>query len=251
MRGASSSSSSPAPSSGPSYPPPEPYSSSALTIAHYLTDTAFPSPPWYSLPTASLPPPLEGRSDVRFTGSWSQRGTEKSVLGFVLFGDASCAWWKISFDVARPADARREVRYRPRPGAWDGERLYAASERYGPGMVAFAHAAVASRIPVARGECWDVAAEGLTSVGAQLPEEEEPFPSIARTHGHLLYWAKATSDGSAKGVWRGGDVYVRPGDVVEWRRVKIKEVGAPAGSYSTLGDPDVRCSSAPVKRAPS
>ncbi|ORY74056.1 hypothetical protein BCR35DRAFT_306838 [Leucosporidium creatinivorum] len=221
--------------SSPSYPPPQSHSSSALTLSHYLLHTPFPSPPFYTLPTIPLPPPIQSRTDIRYSASWSQTGSQKSVLGFVLFGDASCCWWRISWDVSRPlgggaGNEKREVRYCPIPKAWEGDKLWEASEEYGPGIVAFARQAVEGGRPVARGT--------LNSVAAQLPEKEEPFPSIGRTHGHWVYYCRATADGSAKGTWRGGDVYVRPGDVVEWRKVKIREVGMAEGSYSTLGDPD-------------
>ena len=167
------------------------------------------------------------------------------MTGFALFGDASCAWWSISWDVSRPpggSNGRTEVRYRPSPAPWDGQRLYEASERYGPGMVQFADESVRNGRPVARGECWDLAAEGLAAVTEQVggTTGEEPYPSIGRTHGHLLYYADARKGGArVQGEWTGGDTYVRAGDVVEWRRVKIREVGMSAGSYSTLGDPDV------------
>lgn len=226
--------------SAPSYPPTTPHSSSALTLSHYLLSSPFPSPPWYSLPSSPLPPPINSRTDVRYAGSWTQIGNQKAVLGFVLFGDASCCWWKISWDISRSpgeGNEKREVRYSPIPEAREGDKLYESSEKYGPGMVAFARQAVEGGRPIARGECWDLAAEALNSVAAQLPATEEPFPSIGRTHGHWIYYCRA--GGEAKGAWRGGDVYVRPGDVVEWRKVKIREVGMAQGSYSTLGDPDV------------
>lgn len=230
-------------SGGRSYPPAVSHSSSALSIAHYLLDPTSPSStPWYAQPNASLPPPLQSRTDVRFHGGWSQRGQQKALNGFALFGDASAAWWSISWDISRPpggTNGRAEVRYRPTPAPWDGERLYAASERYGPLLAQFAAEAVQGGRPIARGECWDVAAEGLAAVTVQVGEGEEPYPSIGRTHGHLLYYVDARQGGQAKGEWTGGDTYVRAGDVVEWRKVRIREVGMGAGSYSTLGDPDV------------
>lgn len=226
-------------SPGPSYPLPQPYSSSALTTLHYVLYSDY-TTPWYTLPTP-MPTPLTLRSDIRWTGSWSQTGDSKSLLGYCLFGDCSVAWWRLTWSASSEArgtlDAKsikREGRYRPIPEAWDGESLYAASEKYGPSLVRFAEVALTSGKAVGRGECWDVAAEGLESTG----EGERPFPSIARTHGHLIFWARA--GGKGEGVWRGGDPYVRAGDIVEWRTVRIREVGMPAGAYSTLGDPEVR-----------
>lgn len=212
----------------PSYPPPQPFSSSALTLAHSLLTPDHSQ--WYTDPSCR-PPGLVDRTDVVFTSSWSQSGSSKVLTGFALFGDTSTCWWRVSWDVNRPAVAQTEARYRPIPQPFDGEQLYADSERYGPKLCAFAENAVASGRPIGRGECWDVAAEGLKSVGDGV------WQSVGRTHGHLLYYAKAGGD---PGLWKGGDAYVRSGDVVEWRTVRITEVGAPQGSYSMLGDPDVR-----------
>lgn len=224
--------------SGPSYPLPQPHSSSALTTLHYILYSSY-TTPWYTLPTP-MPPPLTTRNDIRWTGSWSQRGDEKNLLGYCLFGDCSVAWWRLTWSASAEArgtlderSIKREGRYRPIPEAWDGEALYAASETYGPSLVGFAERALAGRRAVGRGECWDVAAEGLESI----TEGRRPCPSIARTHGHLIYWARA--GGKGEGVWRGGDPYVRAGDIVEWRTVRIREVGMQEGAYSTLGDPEV------------
>ncbi|GAA6017385.1 hypothetical protein JCM11491_006638 [Sporobolomyces phaffii] len=60
--------------------------------------------------------------------------------------------------------------------------------------------------------------------------------SVGRTHGQLVFWASA--DDPDHGRWYGGDAYVRAGDIVEWRSVRIREVGMAPGSYSILGDPD-------------
>jgi hypothetical protein len=65
----------------------------------------------------------------------------------------------------------------------------------------------------------------------------KPFISIGRTHGQLIFWANARE--LQNGRWYGGDLYVREGDIVEWRSVRIREVGMGQGSYSILGDPDV------------
>lgn len=227
--------------SGPtgSYPPPQSQSSSALALLHYILYEPY-TTAWY-LSTSPTPPSLAGRTDIRWSGSWSSLGDAKTLLGFVLFGDCSVAWYKLDWSAAMEKSGRldeslirKEGRYRPIPAPWDGERLYGASERYGAAMVDFAERAVAGGRPIARGECWDVASEALASIH----DEPKPFPSIGRTHGHLIFYGKA--GGRGEGVWRGGDEYVRPGDVVEWRKVKIREVGMGPGSYSTLGDPDVR-----------
>ncbi|GJN90268.1 hypothetical protein Rhopal_003269-T1 [Rhodotorula paludigena] len=242
----------------PSYPPPSSHSSAALSLLHYLIHAPF-STAWFASLSSPLPPPLVGRSDVRFTASFSQRGTHKALVGCALFGDASTAWWRLSWDAASEqrgtahADVAREARYRPAPDLagpeWTAERLYAASERYGVRVARFAEEARKGGVPVARGECWDVASEALKAVEADEAARgpraaRRPLLSVGRTHGALLYYANAgaegkrDADGRVVGTWKGGDVYVRPGDVVEWRQVRISEVGARQGAYMMLGDPD-------------
>lgn len=233
----------------PSYPPPESHSSAALSILHYILSHPFATPWFVHSPhstSSPLPPPLVGRSDLRFTASWSQRNSDKQHVGAALFGDGSVAWWRLSWtaeaEVAGRAhlDARREGRYRPRPdvASWDAHALYAQSEALGTRVARFAEEAVERGVPVARGECWDMASEALSAAAAEVAKEDKPFPSIGRTHGALLFHARAGRDGT----WTGGDAYVRPGDVVDWREVRISEVGARRGQYMVLGDPDVRLS---------
>ncbi|GAA5880843.1 hypothetical protein JCM3774_000496 [Rhodotorula dairenensis] len=259
---------------GRSYPPAESHSSAALSLLHWLLDppdlaavTSVPfflppsgsspaspsSPPSTSTPT---PPPLEHRSDVRSAYSWTERrlggrATTTYVACF-LFGDASIAWIRLAWDPVTVKDGtvlsevERAGRYRPRPRIdldWDADRLDRASETYGFRIVRFAEEAVVRRQPVARGECWDLANEALAAACSSEPDRSapsipRPFPSIARTHGALLYYAKASAASSTVGTWTGGDLYVRPGDIVEWRSVTIREVGMAPGSYSTLGDPE-------------
>ncbi|BGP56470.1 hypothetical protein JCM8202v2_004090 [Rhodotorula sphaerocarpa] len=251
-----------------SYPPIESHLSAALSLLHWLLDppdlTPHVSPgstsiPFFLPPPASpspVPPPLVHRDDVRSSFSWRQRSDgQTTYLAAFLFGDASIAWIRLEWHASSERsgtvgrDVRREGRYRPRPQVereWDGARLYAASERYGPRIVRFAEEALSGRRPIARGECWDLANEALK---ACEEEEEEgrrtggqvPFPSLARTHGALIYYADARGAGTGApvvGEWTGGDLYVRPGDIVEWRSVTIREVGMRPGSYSTLGDPE-------------
>ncbi|SCV70469.1 BQ2448_1863 [Microbotryum intermedium] len=214
----------------PSYPPPQTHSSSALSLCHWIMYEPY-ATPWYN-ESSPLPPPIQGRNDMRYSGSWSSMGSSKTVMGLAVFGDASCCWWSLSFDTRSPTQVDRQARYRPVPSPWSGEQLYSASEKYSSEIVAFVHQAHASGRPVARGECWDVASEALNHVNR--PGVPEPFPSIGRSHGHLIYYGRA----EGRGVWRGGDCYIRPGDVVEWRLVTINQADAPVGSYSTLGDPD-------------
>jgi hypothetical protein len=163
-----------------------------------------------------------------------------------VFGDSSVVWYRISWDVSLESGdpnillgrIKREARYRPIPTPWDGQRLYEAHELYGPRMTEFARRAVSNGVPVARGECWDLAHEALSEISTELKHSNlQPFVSIGRTHGQLLFWANA--EDQQRGKWFGGDLYVREGDVVEWRSVTIREAGMAQGSYSILGDPDV------------
>lgn len=243
-------------SSSPSYPPPQSHSSSALSLLHYILYDSYTSA-WFTTPSAT-PPPLTTRNDIRSSSSWTQTGDLKSLAGVVLFGDASIIWYKLSWSVREEISnqlgsiferVKKEGKYRPIPEAWDGERLYAASEMYGPLLAEFAEKSVVSRRPVARGECWDIANEGLNSIINGRKDLPAPFPSIARTHGALMFYGKA--GGKNLGVWRGGDSYVRPGDIVEWRIVKIREVGMQVGAYVTLGAPEVSLSCLCARSVPS
>ncbi|GAA5899372.1 hypothetical protein JCM5296_002278 [Sporobolomyces johnsonii] len=230
----------------PSYPPTQSHSSSALSLLHYLLHTPFPTPWFTSSSTSPLPPPLAGRSDVRTSASWMQRGDTKQLTGVALFGDTSIAWWRLTWTASSEArgtaqnEVGREGRYRPVSPPGEGEELYGAHEVYGPRLAGFAREAVDRGAPVGRGECWDLAHEGLEVIQAELGGSGlAPFPSIGRTHGRRLFYAKAAQRGeTTTGRWEGGDTYVREGDVVEWRKVRIREEGAPSGSWSLLGDPD-------------
>ncbi|BGP17702.1 hypothetical protein JCM10213v2_005741 [Rhodosporidiobolus nylandii] len=233
----------------PSYPPHETHSSSALSLLHYILSAPFSSAWFVHTPGQSpLPPPLIRRSDVRSTCAWSSNGMGSNVgQGCVVFGDTSVLWYRLTWltfseqSGRAHLDVRREGRYRPRAGPLEADELYEASETYGPLICAWAERAEQAGAPVARGECWDLANEALASISSQHPDLPPPFPSIARTHGSLLFYANAArknETGEVLGTWTGGDVYVRPGDVVEWRKVRIAEVGAARGGYSLLGDPD-------------
>ncbi|GAA5824989.1 hypothetical protein JCM11251_006054 [Rhodosporidiobolus azoricus] len=237
----------------PSYPPRESHSSLSLSLLHYILHSPF-SSAWFVHSTSPsftpLPPPLIGKGNTRFTCSWQQSGPNKVALGAVVFADTSVAWYRLSWTTASEAagrahlEVRREGRYRPQCEPMEADELYAASEMYGPLICAWAEDAERAGVPVARGECWDLANEALLHIQNDHAHLPPPFPSISRTHGSLLYYASADPGGErgvggeVVGTWTGGDVYVRPGDVVEWRKVKIREVGALPGSYSKLGDPD-------------
>ncbi|KAM0749949.1 hypothetical protein T439DRAFT_326835 [Meredithblackwellia eburnea MCA 4105] len=226
------------------YPPIQTHSSSALSLLHSIFSTpTTPTSAWFCSQNP-VPPFLTGRTDIRSTGSWSQQGDSKSLLGCVLFGDCSMAWYKITWSARDEMGGRltestvkKDGVYRPIPASWDGERLYNASEMYSGRMLEFADSAVRGGRAVGRGECWDIANEALKVFegpsGGGVPK---PFPSIGRTHGHLVFYADAKR--KDQGLWRGGDQYVRPGDVVEWNQVKIREVGMMPGAYAILGKPE-------------
>ncbi|GAA6015849.1 hypothetical protein JCM10207_008817 [Rhodosporidiobolus poonsookiae] len=232
----------------PSYPPPSSHSSSALSLLHWLHSTSFTHAWFVHTPGSSpLPPPLVGRSDMRYSAGWSFSSLSSTHTGVALFGDASIAWYRLTWPTSSEhagrahLDVTREGRYRPAPGPPDGQTLYAASETYGPLVCVWAERALAAGVPVARGECWDLANEALEHIRRDWPDLAPPFPSIGRTHGSLLFYANAArrdEHGRVLGTWTGGDVYVRAGDVVEWRKVRITTVGALPGGYSKLGDPD-------------
>ncbi|GAA5983401.1 hypothetical protein JCM11641_007837 [Rhodosporidiobolus odoratus] len=234
----------------PSYPLPQSHSSSALSLLHWIHHHPF-TTSWFADPSSPLPPPLIGRNDVRFTVSWSRQGDQKQTIGCALFGDSSVLWYRLSWSARDEETGRahfsvsREGRYRPKAPPLDADQAYEASERYGPLVVQFAERALAEGVPVGRGECWDLANSALGDIQENRADVPPPFPSIGRTHGSLLFYANANANAAQKdqqgrvvGCWTSGDVYIRPGDVVEWRKVKIRTVDAPRGGYSLLGDPD-------------
>ena len=189
--------------------------------------------------------PTKNRTVHQSSFSLQQRNSAKQFIGMTVFGDASIVWYRISWDVSLESNPtlllqriKREARYRPSPSPWDGQELYEAHELYGPRMAQFARQAVSRGVPVGRGECWDLVHEGLMTTSNELEHSNlKPFVSIGRTHGQLIFWANA--EDKENGQWYGGDLYVREGDIVEWRSVRIREVGMAQGSYSILGDPDV------------
>lgn len=208
----------------------------AQTLAHFFApSTSWASyPEWFAfdrLPEGSqpTPPPLATRDVIRST-SWSFRGAQKTLDGIVLFEDLSLCWYHLTW--TEPRSAKREVFWSMPPSPWSGADLYTASMAYGDLLAEFAEQAERSRRHVGRGECWDLANDGLKSVADQVGEPK-PMASIGRTHGHLLFTARA----GQPGTWRGGENAVRRGDVIQWLTAKIKLVGQPNVTM-TLGEPD-------------
>ncbi|KAJ8293878.1 Altered inheritance of mitochondria protein 3 [Rhodotorula toruloides] len=236
-------------------------SCAALSLLHSLLHPSPSQPPPFSTlfflsppqVTSHLPPFLLSRSDHRTAFSWSQTTPSRMThLACAVFADSSVAWWKIDFDpslarekLARGEGVRVEGRYRAptKVEEWSAEELFEASEVYGRRVADFARRAVERGQPVGRGECWDLAHDALESVGPKVWAQggEPPFPSIGRSHGALLFHASSArldERGRIVGEWYGGDGYVRQGDVIQWRSVRIRELGGKEGSYCLLGDPE-------------
>ena len=204
----------------------------------FLPSTSWSSyPEWFAfdrLPQGSqpTPPPLANRDVIR-SSSWSYRGTQKTLDGIALFEDLSISWYHLTW--TDPRTVKREARWSSPPTPWNGADLYAASMMYGDLLAEFAEAAERSRQWIGRGECWDLANEGLKSVGERIEQSggPKPMPCIGRTHGHLLFTAVARKPGT----WRGGENAIRRGDIVQWLSAKVKPVGQPHVTM-TLGEPD-------------
>lgn len=134
---------------------------------------------------------------------------------------------------------KRHAVYLPPPQPLGKEQLVEAHETYGETIALFAESFIGSGQFCARGECWDLANEGLNYF-KDYDYIPKPVPSLSRTHGHLIYEGKASNGGhDMVGRWRGGDDRIRRGDIIEWRRARVgMKKGPYAGGYSTLGDPD-------------
>jgi len=180
---------------------------------------------------------------MTWQASWSQRGQQKALTGVALFADLSVCWWKVEWSVNEEHlphfldRVAREARYLDPPHSFGSEELWEACATYGEQVAHFAEEAERNGVPIAHGECWDLASEALASITGL----DSPVPSISRTHGHLIFSGSASGKNPGtdqRGTWRGGDTAVRRGDVVEWRRVRvgIKEPGRTG--YSELGNPD-------------
>lgn len=158
----------------------------------------------------------------------------------VFFSDLSICWFTVSYNsqpLTNPDNTERHAEYLPGPEALSKDQLVEAHETYGETIAGFAESFLGSGQFCSRGECWDLAHEALKYF-EQFDYVPKPVPSLNRTHGHLIFEGKALGKNNQMGRWRGGDDRVRRGDIVEWRSVRINFVGAPRGSWATLGDPE-------------
>ncbi|KAH8928667.1 hypothetical protein BT69DRAFT_1293161 [Atractiella rhizophila] len=229
-----SQSSTPAPSTPQTVdlPPEDPHTCSARTVSEYFSSAWSPSETWYQSDNP-LPPILVNRQDMMWTASWSHRGTNKEVLGAAIFEDCSRITYRVAFDTRTGVIASKEGLYRPIPEPWDGELLAGWAESFGEIIAQFAERAEAEGRPVGRGECWDMANEAIRDIQKSYPDMPEPAYSTGRCHGHRIYYGRVGGEGTV-GRWRGGDGVVRRGDIVEWRRVTIKD----GFTTFSLGNPD-------------
>lgn len=203
--------------------------------------------PWFAQPNP-MPSSLKGRRDIAWSSSSMYRGQDHTLMGACLFEDLSCLWWRIQWKGNAPAaTVQVDCAYREPPEAFDDEgRLVEASRGFGDWIAGFAEQSESDRKPVGDGECWTLAAEAIkyTNSTAQLTPENRLLTSIGRTHGHLIYAAKAENGKGQCGRWRGGDRIrnnwggIRRGDIIEWKTARCSEAGAPKGSYMTLGAPE-------------
>ncbi len=226
-----------------SYPPSTQHGSAAADLAHYFhPSTHWPSA-WYASDDTRAPP-LRENGQISWTGCWKSDGrSTKTVEGGVLFSDLSMCWYAVSWPLSAPPthdpnDPRavtRVARFLPRPGAWTREQLVDAHETYGETVAGYAESYEGTGQACARGECWDLANEALKNF-EQYDYVPKPVPSIARTHGHLIYEGRAADKGRTQaGRWRGGDDRVRRGDIIEWRSARV---GMGRGGWAILGNPD-------------
>lgn len=178
------------------------------------------------------------------SGQTSRRGNveERTFFYGAFCRDLSMFWGKVKITTygSKPPDPNqieRTARFLPRPQPLDKETLIAAHNTYGDTIASFAEGYVEAQQYCARGECWDLASEGLKYF-EQFDYVEKPIPSLAKTHGHLIASFNADVSGTPIGMWRGGDDRVRRGDIVQWKSVKIDIIMNWGRGAATLGAPD-------------
>ncbi|KAH9974549.1 hypothetical protein BGW80DRAFT_1473937 [Lactifluus volemus] len=210
-----------------SFPPSTVNGSAAADLASFMHPSTPWDTEWYAF-NPPMPPYLKGSSDMRFAGSFGTSGGTKTARGVILFSDLSMCWYSVTFG---NGGVTRWARFLPCPAPMSGAALQRAAKTHGAAVATFAKDAAASGRPVARGECWDIANEGLQYAASLYGPNNAPVLSTSRAHGHLLYCGKP-----GMGRWRGGDDRFRAGDIVEWREVRIG--AARPGAFAILGNPD-------------
>ncbi|KAI0789205.1 hypothetical protein C8Q75DRAFT_718650 [Abortiporus biennis] len=224
-----------------SYPPPTVHGSSALDMAYYFHSSTRWDSAWYKADNPN-PPATAETPAAASTMAWYTRGSSKTLYGGMVFADLTFCWYKVIFSTTSdddPNDSRvvqRFAWYTARPDAWGKDALVAAHETYGETVAGFAESYEGTGQYCGRGECWDLASEGLKYFD-QFDYVPKPVPSLSRTHGHLIYEAKAKGLGQSNqiGRWRGGDDRIRRGDIAQWLSAKV---GSGPNGHTVLGNPD-------------
>lgn len=219
-----------------SYPPQATHGCLALDLAYYFHPSTTWDDYWYAEQNP-VPPPIKDSIHRIWKGQMMSIGDTKTVNYGVFFSDLSICWWSVSFSMADPSQVERHAEYVPPPEPLSREQLVEASELYGETIAAYAESFLNSGQFCARGECWDLANEGIKCL-EQFDYIPKPLQSLNRTHGQLLFKGKALGKNGQVGQWTAADDQVRRGDIIEWRSVKIATVGAQYGAYYILGDPD-------------
>ena len=164
----------------------------------------------------------------------------RKLLYGVFCRDLSVFWGVLTITGSKPSDPNkigRSARYLPCPRPLGKEALVEAHNTYGDELASFAERCIEAQDYCGRGECWDLASEGLKYFD-QLDHVEKPIPSLSLTHGHLIASFNADVSGAPIGMWRGGDDRVRRGDIVQWKSVRIGFKTSRGHGTVTLGEPD-------------
>ncbi|KAH9974561.1 hypothetical protein BGW80DRAFT_147152 [Lactifluus volemus] len=140
-----------------SFPPSTVNGSAAADLASFMHPSTPWDTEWYAF-NPPMPPYLKGSSDMRFAGSFGTSGGTKTVRGVIHFSDLSMCWYSVTFG---NGGVTRWARFLPCPAPMSGAALQRAAETHGAAVATFTEDAAASGRPVARGECWDIANEGL------------------------------------------------------------------------------------------
>ena len=227
-----------------SYPPQPTHGSAAEDLAYYFHPSTHWDSAWYNQQPPIQPPAVKKGDLFSMSGRTSRRGNvEERMLFYGIFcRDLSMFWGNLKIIThgskqPDPNQIERTARFLSCPQPLDKETLVNAHNTYGETIASFAEGYIEAQQYCARGECWDLASEGLKCF-EQFDYVEKPIPSLAHTHGHLIASFNADVSGTPIGMWRGGDDMVRRGDIVQWKSVKMDiNVGWGRGT-ATLGAPD-------------